>query len=522
MKIYKTIFIAIATATVFSSCSQDLLDIEQKGVVSEEEYYSTDEDALSASTVIYSTWLSLNGDVFFLNEALSDEVYTGGGARGDSPYLDDLNEFNFVSNNQYIIRAYSGLYSLIYYSNVLLDKFNTGQSAAIDRCIGEAKMARGWAHMQLASLWGNPPLIDHVLNGSGEYQQPNSNPKELWQFVINDLADAASLLPTRVGNDDKIRMTKEAALAFKGKAEVLSGDMVAAKATLKQVIESGAFSLVPTVDMENLFTNKTNYCSENVFESNIIYSKDTMWEHFSYTSGLCAMLCWRGDRLEGIPSYLFNNGFGYCNPREQYIADIQEHEGKSSRYTAWFKSWDDLKAMGVKRVVSPIYGNCGYFQYKFHFGNDEIPADGFGLVSIFNWRWMRYAEVLLLYAEACAVAGDNDGSGLKALNDVQSRAGAPVTSLTLDNVKTEKKFELFMEGTRYVDLVRWGDAKNVLKGQGAYVPLFRGADDNGNYLVDKTTYTNMNYGFVEGKHELLPYPEAEMISNQNIEQNPNW
>lgn len=514
----RSIIVLLLSSIVFIACNPSLLEIEQKGVVSEDSYYSSDEDALAASVVIYSTWKETTQYLFFLQNVLSDEVYTAGGTRGDNPFLDALNEYNFVSTNDYISNVYSKMYKLIFYANTLMEKFAEGQSQAIDRCIGEARMARGWAHMQLASYWGNPPLIDHVLTGSDDYQHPNSTAEELWPFIIGDFAEAARLLPSRQGSDDPVRMTREAALSFKGKAEVLSGNMTAAKTTLKQVIDSGVFGLVPSEQMVDLFKNSSNFCKENIFETNVVFSSSTM---FNNISGLGIMLCWRGDHLRGIPSYMISNGVGTCNPREEFMADLKAHEEGSVRFKSWFKDWNDLQEMGIS-LVSPLYGNCGYFQYKYHFGADEIPSEGFGLVNIINWRQMRYAEVLLLYAEACAVAGDSDGSGLKALNDVQKRAGAPETSLSLEHVKTEKKFELFLEGTRFVDLVRWGDAPAVLKDQGAWIPVFKGSDAAGNFIVDKTSYVNVNYGFKAGKHERLPYPEAEIISNQQIKQNPNW
>lgn len=517
MKMKYNIVAALMVVFGMVSCNPARLEIEQKGVVSEDSYYRTDEDAFSAAVVIYSTWNGLNGDLMLMKTALADEVYSAGASRGDSPFLDDLNEFNFVSNNGYIIKVYSGLYKLVFYANTLMDKFSEGTSADIDRCIGEARMARAWAHMELASLWGNPPIIDHVLSGSSEYQQPNSNPEELWAFIIGDFQKASELLPSKLSGSGKVRMTKEAALSFKGKAEVLSGDLKSAKSTLKQVIDSHAFTLEPASRLEDIMTNACNYSSETVFESNIVYSKSTMWSHIS---GLGSMLNWRRDKLSGVPSYMSTFGFGYCNPREEYIADLQAHEAGSARSKAWFKDWEDLQGWGIG-LTGTLYGCTGNFQYKFHYGPDEIPTDSFGIVFINNWRWMRYPEVLLLYAEACAVEGDSDGSGKAALNEVQSRAGAPVTALTLDNVKAEKKFELFMEGTRFVDLVRWGDAENVLKNQGAYIPLFKGVDNDGNYIVDKTTYTNQNYGF-KPKHKVLPFPESEIISNQKLTQNPEW
>ena len=134
---------------------------------------------------------------------------------------------------------------------------------------------------------------------------------------------------------------------------------------------------------------------------------------------------------------------------------------------------------------------------------------------------MRYAEVLLLFAEACAVAGD-DGSGLAALNKVQARAGAPLTSLTLQNVKDEKRFELYLEGCRFVDLVRWGDAATALAGHYENVPEFA-LDENGVGTVYWRPYnTGKTFGYKSGKNELYPFPYSELQVNENLQQNPGY
>jgi hypothetical protein len=147
-----------------------------------------------------------------------------------------------------------------------------------------------------------------------------------------------------------------------------------------------------------------------------------------------------------------------------------------------------------------------------------------------NYPIMRYAEVLLLYAEACAQAGDSDGSGLKALNDIQNRAhggkGYVSKSLTLDDVKKEKQFEMWMEGCRYADIIRWGDTKG-LEDADKYTP---GYDPNAGKIVDDyfdgADYYVRTYGdalgFKKGKNEWLPFPEKVMQANTGITQNPGW
>lgn len=519
----KHTFILIAASVLSLASCAKMLDIQQKGVVDESTYYSTDEDALSAITVVYST---LSASNWFMDNSvrnvLSDDIYSAGGTRGDNANYEQLNEYNFEVNNSYIPGIYSFYYSVIYYSNVLLDKFKDGESEQKDRCIAEARTFRAWAHMQLASLWGNPPIVDHLFEGSGEYQQPNSDPDQLWNFVIDELGKAAEKLPSKGGlNEPSVRLTKEVALSFKGKAQVLHGDYKGAKTTLKEVIDSELYALVPTASLPELFTGNNDFCTETIYETNLVYNKSNVW--IAYVNGP-NMYGPRTDRLNGYPNGIYNVGWGFFNPREDFIDDFRANEEGSDRFKAWVRSWDDLLSDGVSGIQGgSLYGCCGWFDWKFHVDADDVPADGYGYCWMKNPRWMRYAEVLLLYAEACAVDGDEDGSGLKALNDIQRRAGAPVSTLSLDNVKKEKRFEMWMEGVRITDVIRWGDVeKTTLPEQGKYIPLFKGKAADGSYIVDKTTYTNETYGFKTGKHELLPYPEVETIANSKINQNPGW
>lgn len=127
---------------------------------------------------------------------------------------------------------------------------------------------------------------------------------------------------------------------------------------------------------------------------------------------------------------------------------------------------------------------------------------------------MRYAEVLLLAAEANVMAGKD---GAKYINEVRTRAHlSPLATVTLDDVKKEKRLELCLEGCRFIDLVRWGDAASVLANQGKKITMFTTSE------TTATVQENTGAGFVAGKHELLPFPEKEMILNANMRQNNGW
>ena len=138
-------------------------------------------------------------------------------------------------------------------------------------------------------------------------------------------------------------------------------------------------------------------------------------------------------------------------------------------------------------------------------------------VSESNTMWMRYAEVLLCAAEAHLAAG-NAGKATEYVNLVRARAKlAPLASVTLENIKTEKRLELVGEGQRFQDLLRLGDAEKKMKDNGTYYPTL--------YANGKVEYTPCNHpthGFKAGKHERLPYPATEMRLNSEIVQNPGF
>jgi hypothetical protein len=132
-----------------------------------------------------------------------------------------------------------------------------------------------------------------------------------------------------------------------------------------------------------------------------------------------------------------------------------------------------------------------------------------------NLRVMRYAEVLLLAAEAHLNGGDA-GKAANYVNQIRTRAKlSTLSSVTMDDVKMEKRLELCDEGCRYQDLIRWGEAASVLGQQGKEIMGFNGTQSN-------VAFSNTSYGFKAEKHNLLPIPGREILLNDNITQNPGW
>ena len=504
-------FACTAALMTLASCDQSLLDIPQKGVVAYESFYKTDEDAESALVSAYANVVKMYGkltsntpsyNIFF--NAAGDELYWGGSKKEDHIAALEINEFRstFESTNGHLAAMYNTFYEIIYKSSLVIDNFYGEDGSLCDspvkkRCVAEARVLRAWAHLQLACFYGTPPLVTHVLDGNAK--PTNSDKEELWKFIIDELKMAAEDLPARAGKNDKdgaVKITQGAALAFLGKAQVIHGDYADAKATLKRVIDSGNYDLIPGERIGELFHMAGDGCEEKIFEVNAVdaekYGKNGRWDFQANQS-----LFFR--QMSKFPSFTLQS-VGWGNnmaPTEKFVKAMLDNEKGSYRQKAWIISYEDLLQLpypmkeSTEKVVLPgavdgettkitykadadmtpeeklmdprrglditakdLYANCGWFFIKLVPWQSDLN-DNATRQTAENKIVMRYAEVLLLYAEACAQAGD-DGSGLEALNKVARRAGAPTYSaLTMDNVKKEKWFEMAWEGCRFVESLGW-------------------------------------------------------------------
>lgn len=571
-------FYIIATVAVMASasCNQARLDIPQKGVYAEEDFYKTESDCEQALAAIYSDIRTLFMYYHFcVTELPGDDCY-----KGASGYkLDDCHTLMlslFDDTHSYIRKEFQKLYSIVYRCNLVIENFEDSDSPVMKQGVAEAKTLRSWAYIYLIQLWGNPPIVDHVLRNSTEFQQPNADTAELWNFVITscDEAIGSEAMLTKSDAHDKtaVRATREFAMALKGKAQVLSGDYKGAKETLKKIIDSGKYELIPSEQLSELFFSSAgNHNCESIFETNIVMNEENYKKVSSYDDwySYCA------PRVDKLPissgTYLkkYADGWQYFQPTYSFLTDIIENEGMDSyRFKAWFYSYEDMQALGLMGLeenrtnttqtlldqypedqANPnLQSNtskdhcgeiCGIWHKKLLMGPEEI-VNGYTNADRVDRRYFRYAEVLLLYAEACAQLGETSGNGLKALNAIAERAGAPTySSLSMANVKKEKRYEMWGESTRYFDLVRWGDAESVLAEHWNKLPVFYGykkgksakdLEPGGKNvfdvyevrMFDLEKFTNTSYRFAKGKQELMPYPSTELANNPLLVQNPGW
>jgi len=515
-KIYKFAII-LSLALMGASCS-DKLDISQHGVLNYETYYNTDEQIESASAALYLTVRGWEYYAILTKNMLSDDFYAGGAQRGDNIDLEALNEFTFDAEEDYIQGMFESYYQLIYRSNVILGHVDPEGSDMAKMAIAEARVFRAWAYFELISMWGNPPLVDHELVPE-EYDMPNGTTEELWGLVIDDLTKAISsgALAEKTGIDDTStwRVTKQYAQALLGKAYLWMGEYDKAAAQFDAVVQSGKYGLFQGDygDMRRV-ANKHN--RESVFESNRIHDDNNSWQNFSL---FYLMINWRMDKME-YPSDtpIMTTGWGFCVPTQNLYDEFVSDEGEDGyRLNQTMKTYEQIQQqLGISIKSGGSIISDGYFMWKTRVLSEDR---GMGNDYVYNADplWMRYAEVLLCGAEAHLMAG-NTSKATEYINQIRSRAElSSLSSVTLAQVKTEKRLELCGEGLRFQDLLRWGDAASAMANNGKSYPNL-----SANGTVTYSSCNNTVYGFKTGKHERLPYPATEIRLNSSIVQNAGY
>ena len=510
----------LVVAVMFSGC-EDRLNIAKHGNMGgQDDFYKTDEQTEQAVASMYSSLKGLYYNWFFTKNLLSDDVWCGGGQRGDNTSMEQLNEYTFDTDNGMVSGLFSSLYGLIYNSNLVIEKV-ADDSPVKKRAIAEAKFFRAWANFELVTLWGTAPLVDHLLNPD-EYRQPNSTPEALWAAVETDLTEAIAMnaLPSKSSVDDTdtgMRVTQEVAMAYLGKAYLFEKKYSEAASMLNKVVDSGKYDLFKgDYDMQFHAVNNNN--CESMLELQWRNDQEQAWSQFDMTY---LMQGWRTANLTigGTASSEIAMGtYGFMNPRKSLYDAFVKAEGENGyRLKHTLLNESQLEAYGV--AVLPgmsVYGCEGYLMFKNRVLKSDCIMDAsyFQGLQYTDRRIMRYAEVLLLAAEANLQAGHSDVA-LADINKIRVRAKeTPLTTVTLEDIKTEKRLELCLESVRYQDLVRWGDAEAALGAQGKQVP---------NYTSKGVSwdYSNSSYGF-QAKHKLLPIPLKETELNPNIQQNEGW
>ncbi|MBN2636872.1 MAG: RagB/SusD family nutrient uptake outer membrane protein [Prolixibacteraceae bacterium] len=540
MKKYLINILPLFLGLILITCSEDYLDIPQKSVLESQSYYENagPDEAEALIAAIYDQYYTgmegVSSQIFL--DVLSDDHFAGGNSFADAAMqFQEASNLIINSTQGNLNTQFVNSYKLIYWANNIIEKIPESSDSRIQRVKAEAKFFRALCMFENVRWWGTPPFVDHVLTPD-EYYPGNGDHAEIISWCLTQMQEAADDLPALSGMGQQraygARVSKHTALAYKGKIALWYGTryddatiLAQAIQPLSTVITSGLYGLVE--DMFIIDRPAADFCKEYLWEHNAAdnngYDSDQAGINPVWTN-------WRPENMT-LPDELYNLGWGWDPPTGDFGDFLKEHEGgiDKPRFKSTLHTYEQALAMSYENAAGPpgviagVSACQGYFRYrKLLFKEDIFNIASWWKSSKANVHFMRYPEVLLMYAEAqFLVNGDSDGTGLQALNQVRERAELELLgSMTYQDIKDERRAELWQEGERYFDLVRWGDAAEALKDKGKTWYTFYGYQEDG-VTWDIRTREGSGNGW-NPKYELLPFPYSQLSANENLIQNPDW
>jgi len=479
----KQINIIIASLLLLASIScndNNFLNV-QPSTPTVEQSLSSPTAATDLVNAVYNKLLDWNESSFSWNgvsSITSDDADKGsdpGDTGGDKNLLDD---FTFTATSLSFNEVWEGNYQGIARANQAL-KFLPQldiDSNLKDRLIGETKFLRALYFFRLVRMFGGVPLIKKVpdIQNQNDINVANTraSKQEVYDFIMSDLTDASKVLPQSYGSNDIGRATKGAALTLLAKVNMYQGNWQKVMDLTTQVMGLG-YSLTP--DYSHIWREIGENNSESIFE--------IQGRGLTPNKGVQGYFVSQGARGAG------GWGWGFNTP-SQDLVNAYEPGDVRKEATIIFRGetlWDGLLVPNT--VSNPRYNKKAYVsKTKETFNGNDWESNK-------NIRVLRYAEVLLMNAEAAVHLG---GDAATPLNMVRNRAGLPNANvIDLMAVWKERRVELAFEHDRFFDIVRQGRAGDLLRAQGK--------------------------NFVDGKNELFPIPQTQIdLSGGLLKQNPGY
>ncbi len=531
---------AILTAMIFGlvACSEDLFNVTNPNVPTQETFWNTVDDAQLGLTATYSQFTRVGNWsrwIYFRYDLTSDEAYS------NSPWneLKDWTQFNYVNYNfiQGGLTIFKGHYKQIFQTNQIIANVpaivgkDEAEDLLLKQIVAQARFIRAFDYFNLEVLFENLPIVLEPSSAGDKYEV--GGPDEIYQIIIDDLELAIPDLPVEWTGADKGRITRGAAYALLGKVYMQQHMWQEAKDAFYWLVEGdgkGYYGL-----MDNYFDNFTHYYENNMESVFEIQFSDVAETEMDRNNG--------SDVDDDVPNMALGNsrsqffapsgiGWGDGQPRPWLVDEykkeptvdnsvngttIDDRLRVSIIYPDMFTDFpnETLFAGTITKWRFNWWSNCYFRKY-----GDDYFKDRTDYYSPINYRVIRYADVLLCYAE-CLAQLDQLPAAIGYVNDVRTRQSTNLPPLDqstvpeiaasvnskeafLKRLQMERALELSLESVRWIDLKRWG----LLDTQ-------EGIDEL------KTRDADFE-NFVLGKHHILPLPQFEVDNNPYMEQNPNY
>jgi len=518
----KSILSVVTLALVFivAGCSDDILNQTNDNATSTGNFGTSLEQVEAA---VNGAFHPITGTFFW-----GRIVHTGAMLRSD-----EFNIFPFGSNtamstfqgnpgDRWATEPWQELYkSIARCNNIIINTSTSLPAQDRNALVGQAYFLRAFDYWYLLNLYGNVPLITDLpdLDNLLVNQAPVQN---VWNQIISDLEMAEGMLPATWTGENLGRPTSGAATALKGKSYLYMGQWENAHTTLDDLV--GQYSLLPASQFGDNFSTTNENNSESVFELQFLGQANFVWGSDIPQTGTMGNY-----HIDYAPPAKSPDQSHVVNP---WLKELFEFNGDTFRRNetlaynyagatgyggvAFNTDFVDDIPVATDASVEPIFS-------KKYSGMDlgtRGEVDFLGTNVGNNWRIIRYADVLLMLAEALNEDGMTAAAG-GFVNMVRQRPGsglAPIaTTLNQADMRQaiidERAMELAGEGHRFFDLVRWNLADDYLGGTSLHVT-------NGSQSYHPKSLSGGTYQV--GKHEFIWIPNSERDSNPNLDQNPGY
>lgn len=482
----KIIIITILLLT--SACSKDFLEKKPLGQLTSDNFFQTEEHAIQSLNATYDALRDFRVHVFAyvaLTDIISDDADKGSTPSDGAP-IQVADELTLDPGSLIVDDCWQGYYRGIKRANWVITQVPDIEMDEVlsERIVGEAKFLRAYFYFKMVRWWGGLPLVLDQLDRE-DISIPRASVDEVYTSIIQDLQDAALVLPTKsqYSNDDVGRVTSGAARGLLAKVYLTIKDYGEAAEWAQAVINSGEYELAE--NYASVFTGIGENGTGSLFEVQGTSNLDGGWNQFSQVQGIRP-----------------TKGWGFNRPSDNLV---RTYEPGDPRLQATVLYVGEVVPDGSYVVEdNPEMFNERYNQKAW------LPDEqrGNGQEGGGNIRILRYADVLLIAAEALNEMGQS-AQAVDYVNRVRDRArgSLPIQILRARVVSDqatlraqiwhERRVELGMEQHRWFDLLRTGRAAELMQ--------------------------NVGKNFVTGKHELLPIPQSEIdLSAGAVTQNPGY
>jgi len=551
-----TVYIVGLLLGVFVASCSDYLDRNPLSGPSDESYFTNVDELTLVVNGLYSAmnYQSTDG---MPNNLTTDDATDIGWDRNVSN-LQSLGRGDHDSNNGYVVNVWTNAFKIIGKCNFILDNMNKldgkMDASRYQEYQAEARFVRAYTYQYLVDYFGDVPLLQHGLSLE-ENQIPRTPKDEVIAFILQEMEEVADILP--VIQAETGRATKGAALAIRARTALNAGLWDEAIASAKAVMDLKQYSL--HTNFGELFSYAGENSPEIIFALQYLRQSDTKTFDMSNLisrngkgtstkvpsqSLVDAYLCTDGREIDKSDRYNPDKPFENRDPRLGFTIALPGSEFFGYQFETHRDSvqcWD-YTVTPARRIpnqdATHAYATfSGYLWRKYVDIQDaEQPSK-----SQLNVTQIRYAEVLLVYAEAKIEANQIDASVYEALNAIRQRPSVDMPAIESGKsqsqlrqlVRKERLYELAMEGFRMVDLRRWQLADKFMNGK-LYGRVPRGLlaaapaiDADGK--VDYSQVPNVSdmrvietRKFNASRDYLWPIPNIEIVTDPQLVQNPNY